>query len=803
MRRLLVLLACALPLLAGPREVDKTPRYGRAVILHPPAALTDAEEAELAARGVEVLHPLPGGRYLARVHDGATADIDVEPLTVAQKLHPSAVRTASLGRTLVPVNVVFQRDVTFDAARQAILDAGGALDVFSLRYLPSQRIEAKVPPSSLLALAEDERVFVVTGVRKAKIAAENAVTAQLSHVTELYSAPYGLSGEGVVASLFELAAAQASHVEFGGRLSVNASAGSGADRRHATHVAGTIAASGVNPAAKGMAPKVRLYEFCVICGDEPLEWLTLKDEKLAPLGVRVDNNSWGYIWGWEDGSPPTWNEGDLYWGAYDVTYATPIDEISIDRDILFVHSAGNDASLPFGLSTEWRTHRHYDLDSGEDRPGLYCVSKDGSGRDCPPTSSSPACTVCEATLHHPATPYDTIGTTAAAKNIITVGAINSDLSIIGFSSRGPAKDGRLKPDVVARGGNVLSTVPENSYVTLSGTSMSAPAVTGMAVLLTEQWRRTFGGANPHPAQLKALLIAGTDDIGPAGPDYTFGFGLVNAKTSADLIIADGGAGQRIRNLTFNKGANDQFEVPIVVDAQQNVRVVLNWADPAIAIVGSDPTQKSLVNDLDLRVVDPSGTSWLPYTLDAKNVNAVATRAANHVDNVEMVEIPAAAPGVYRIIARGTTVTQGPQDAVLVTNIRGPRPCVDVQEPAGGANDAAERATSIAASQTVFAGLCGASDVDFYTFTATKTGAVTVTITAGDTPLRATLGGTGISVTETVPANSTVTLSAGVIAAPTTITLKIEAGGAMGVEPQYRFTPEFPELRKPKRRSAHG
>jgi hypothetical protein len=175
---------------------------------------------------------------------------------------------------------------------------------------------------------------------------------------------------------------------------------------------------------------------------------------------------------------------------------------------------------------------------------------------------------------------------------------------------------------------------------------------------------------------------------------------------------------------------------------------------------------------------------------------------NNVDNVEMVEIPNAAPGVYRIVATGTSVTQGPQQAVLVTNVRTARPCFDVQE-VSSANNSADRATGIAAAQTVYGGLCDQADVDFYTFTATKTGPVRVTITTGDTPLRATLTGNGISRTQDVPANTTVVLSADVNVVPNIITLKIEAGGALGVEPQYRFTPEFPELRKPKHRGTRS
>jgi hypothetical protein len=235
-----------------------------------------------------------------------------------------------------------------------------------------------------------------------------------------------------------------------------------------------------------------------------------------------------------------------------------------------------------------------------------------------------------------------------------------------------------------------------------------------------------------------------------------------------------------------------------------VRVVLNWADPALPFLGGDDiAAKALVNNLDLRVVDPSGNTWNPWTLDKNNADANATRAVNSVDNVEMVEIPNAAPGTYRVFVTGTSVTQGPQEAVVVANARGARPCFDVQELSGTVNNSAGTATAIAESEKVYAGLCDSTDVDFYSFTATKTGPVSVTITTGDTPLRVTLTGNGISRTVDIPANSTATLTADVTTVPNAITLKIEANGALGAEPQYSFTAEYPELRKAKRRASRG
>ena len=628
-------------------------------IVHVPRALTDADRAELAAKGIEIRHALPGNRYLARGSASDERIATIEPLTAEKKIHPSAWRAAKL-------HVVFHQDVTFDEARAAILAAGGALDVFTTRFLPSQRIDVLLPPSSLEALASDARVLAVAGARRFRITSDNAASAALAHVSELFAAPYGLSGSGVAVSLFELGEAQASHAEFGGRLHVAPTTlgGAGGARRHATHVAGTIGAAGLRTDAKGMAPGATIHQFCV---PDPQgtnactgEWLALKDEQLAPLGIVADNNSWSFILGWRDAETPVWHGYDQYWGAYDLREGAPLDRISAERNVLFVQSAGNDGALPVPLRFDpFQRHLHVDA-AGEDVPGQYfCVTRDGSGSDCPSACNAG----CETVKHHPQLPFDTISVTGSAKNVITVGAVNSNPAIATFSSRGPAKDGRVKPEVVARGVNVLSTEPTDRYGTTSGTSMAAPVVTGIAALLAEQWRRSHFGATPTPAHLKALLIAGADDIGNPGPDYTFGFGLVNAKKSIDFIVQD-----RVR--TVSVAQNETREIEVVVDEAQPLRIVLNWADPAIPYLGGDDiAAKALINDLDVKVVDPAGHTILPWTLNRDAVNAHAVRGVNVVDPTERIDLASAGPGIYRIVITGTNVMEGPQTAVLVTSAR--------------------------------------------------------------------------------------------------------------------------------------
>ncbi|HEX9982249.1 MAG TPA: S8 family serine peptidase [Thermoanaerobaculia bacterium] len=802
---LLSFLVIAQPAFTATRNRDLEPAAreraeGREVIVEPRHPLVPQERAALAALGAKVLSPLPNGRYLVRLAPGVTLDANdprvaaVRPVTLDMKIDHRIARELR-GRAFGRVNVFFHEDVPFAEARETIAEVGGSLaNPLALDYVAPGYLIAQVPAAAIQTLARDGRVRMLRAPLKLKLQSNNVVSAAVSKVTEVQAAPYSLSGNGVVVSVHELGAAF-NHNDYGGRFTPHFTGGD--DVSHATHVIGTIIGSGAGYApAKGMAPQATVHEYEVGALEEYLEQ---KQTALKEVGSVADNNSWGYTLGWESsGASWVWWGGAEYHGAYFPEITSGIDQAARRNPILFVHSAGNDGD-DTGPLTAPQQHKHVD-EENDVKPEIYCYSQDGTGNDCP-TPCTPGPQYCEVERHLTSAPFQVIGLTAGAKNVVAIGSVDAERAIAGYSARGPARDGRVKPDLVARGGlgitgqQVVSTWPGNQYTGLQGTSMATPVVTGVAALLTEQYRKSFGGATPNGTTLKALLIAGADDLYTTGPDYTSGHGLVNARASADLIIADATSGSRLRTGQLTQG--QQVEIPVRFDGPGKLKVVLVWSDPEIIFFDEEELDgPALVNDLDLKVIGPGGQEILPYVLDKTQPMEGATRGVNHLDNTEVVEVLAAAPGIYRIIARASALhdTREPAQAyVLVSNgVLGATapPCTDIQEP----NNTVETAYGLLSPlQLVNGGICAEGDVDYYRFRVERAGPVNVAVTAGATPVRATLFNGALPLaTVDVPAGETRTLqtslSAGIV--PTDLLLRVEATGAIVAPSTYTVTPSF-------------
>ncbi|MEJ7913748.1 MAG: S8 family serine peptidase, partial [Chitinophagaceae bacterium] len=257
--------------------------------------------------------------------------------------------------------------------------------------------------------------------------------------------------------------------------------------------------------------------------------------------------------------------------------------------------------------------------------------------------------------------HTVLGGYQSAKNALMVGNTTDSALVITASSKGPVKDGRLKPEITAMGTNVTSAWPTNTYAFNTGTSMSAPAVTGGAALLYQRYRQLNSGADAPGALIKALLCNGASDRGNKGPDFTYGFGWMNLIRSVSMLDSTRYLGGSITNSAV-------VTRTIAIPANTaSLKVMLYWHDPA----ASPAASRALVNDLDLEVITPTTALHLPQILDtsAAGLNIPSTMGADHLNNIEQVIIDNPAAGNYTFTVRGTAVTMNPsQEYYLVYDI---------------------------------------------------------------------------------------------------------------------------------------
>jgi hypothetical protein len=253
-----------------------------------------------------------------------------------------------------------------------------------------------------------------------------------------------------------------------------------------------------------------------------------------------------------------------------------------------------------------------------------------------------------------------LGGYQSAKNVLTVGSTDYNRDVSVFSSRGPVKDGRLKPEIMSMGEFVASTWIYNLYSYDNGTSMAAPGVSGGLALLVQRYRQLHAGSNPKNALMKALLCNGADDRGNAGPDFSYGLGSMDLVRSLKMM-----EDQTYFNSTVTQGTTNTHPIVIPANTAQ-LKVLLYWQDPPAAVMAS----KTLVNDLDLEVLSPGGTV-LPLKLDSlpANANNPAINGKDHLNNIEQVVINDPVPGNYDLKSIGTLIAQNPsQEYTLVYDV---------------------------------------------------------------------------------------------------------------------------------------
>jgi hypothetical protein len=620
----------------------------RRIIVTLDAAPTQAQRDRLAQTGLQLLSPLGGTSYFAAL--AATADAarlsemgvsQASAIDATRKMHAEFLAGLVRSWTVVGPTPQKLRDqfdsgmITIEEFRRAgadpivavlvALHADAALDAVSGRLAIDVGGEVRskirsvntavmhVPVSRLAELAADDSVMWIEPPLPAlsDLNAENRV---LTGVNTVNASPYGLDGSGVTVMVYD-GGRVFPHGDFAGRLTIGASDTAGVSD-HATHVMGTIGSSGAgNNNHRGMAPGVGLvsYGFEQAGGlqqgflyTDPGDIEADYSEGIASYGSDISNNSLGTNTA-PNGYPCDWT------GNYGITSAL-IDEI-----------ARGSLGSPFRII--WA--------NGNERQSSRCQGDDNGNHGEFYSTAPPA----------------------GAKNHIAVGSVDSNTDLTSsFSSWGPVDDGRIKPDISAPGcqttgdSGVTSTSSSGGYNVKCGTSMASPTVCGISALLMEQYRLSFPDRDDmRNCTLKALLANTAVDRGNVGPDYKYGYGSVRAVPAVDAIIAE-----NVIEGDVSQGEVYTFVV-IIGAGDSELRVTTAWDDAS----ATPNAGSALVNDLDLRVIDPGGAIHLPWTLNPANPNANAVRnVRDGVNNIEQVVIDAPAPGAYLVEISGFNIASG-------------------------------------------------------------------------------------------------------------------------------------------------
>ena len=245
----------------------------------------------------------------------------------------------------------------------------------------------------------------------------------------------------------------------------------------------------------------------------------------------------------------------------------------------------------------------------------------------------------------------------SAKNVLTVGNLRQSRELNGGSSKGPVADGRLKPEVVAIGSDVMSTGRNFDYYNGTGTSMASPSTVGTLTLLNERYRELNGGDIPKGGLMKAVACNTADDLGNTGPDYAYGYGLINGRRAAECL-----ENSRYDSDLISDGETKTFDITIPSGLGQ-LKVMLYWHD----VEAPAYSAKTLINDLDLKLTTPGNSDYLPWVLnhDTTHVTDLATRKLDTLNNIEQVTIDNPTAGTYTITIDGSSIPTGPQEFFIV------------------------------------------------------------------------------------------------------------------------------------------
>ena len=594
---------------------------------------------ELSALGAELVSYIPDDAYVARLTDARLGEIRALPeVRWVGEYRPEHKVFSSLDRwSRNQQNLAQAADITvlLSPAATAAEVAEARARLQRVQQESRSRIgsvlRGRLAANQLRALAQSPGVLWIEPAPKFKLNDEisSELVAGEGSGSLIGMQELGFDGSGVTIAVADsglhIGESDGMHIDLAGRTPAFFFYGNLTDasdeHAHGTHVSGIIAGNGATTATDeqgylyglGVAPGASIITQRIFDGvgqyEAPPSFAVLTGDAVQ-AGAEIGSNSWG----------------DDTQGRYDVS------------------AAEFDALVRDAVS---------DQDMAGDQPYILEFSAGNSGPGA-----------------------QTIGSPAVAKNVIATGASQNNRfeffiydegqeTMADFSSRGPAEDGRIKPDVVAPGTWIASlrspvgndenawTDIDFDYLYMGGTSQAGPQVSGAAAVFVQYYRDTYGIGTPSPALVKAALIHSAVDMDDSGgttptPNMDEGWGRVDLT---EIIGTTRWHDYLDQTSLLSQGQTYERSV-IISSSAEPLRITLVYTD----VPGFPGAIPALVNNLDLEVIGPDGRTY--HGNQFNNGESIPdTAATDSINNIEGFYLSEPAPGEYMVRVRAKSVAQ--------------------------------------------------------------------------------------------------------------------------------------------------
>lgn len=569
---------------------------------------TAKERSSLKAKGVFLHDYLGANAYFATFDKGNLSEqlkgskiTSIIPVRAEWKLAPSIVENkipayAKTDNNLIKVIVSFYPSIKLTPLKELFVSMGIKISHVDDLF---GSIHLELSESQLFEVAKLTHIKSIN-LAKAPLELHNNRGIAMGRINLLGSLPstgaLNLTGEGIKIGVWDSDVEP--HVDFGDRLHQqefeHPAIKTGG---HGIHVSGSVAGAGIiDPLAKGMAPKADIYTYNFTNTSNRLSEQQKMHQSRKQFGISLTQNSYG----------------------------VPLNQLCEEYEQMSYNAFVNDHDTDF-LVNLFPTLTHV-YSAGNDRGG--CGGKQ----------------------------YGT--SNGRAKNALYVGAVDELTAMSSFSSWGPMDDGRLLPTVSSLGVQVYSLAIANNYTKMDGTSMSTPIVTGTLALVTERYKQLNNGQEPLSSLMRALAANTAEDRGNKGPDYSYGYGIVNGKKAIETIENNWYKINKIAS-----GDSPQKYTIDVPSGTSQLKVMIAWTDTVgKKIYGY--RESPLINDLDLHLSKGQNT-YLPWVLDVYKPKLPAKKGIDSINNMEQVSIDNPEAGTYEITINPKTIVSTKQEYALV------------------------------------------------------------------------------------------------------------------------------------------